>query len=290
MECNKTAGSDGLPAEFYRTFWNDISVHLLNTLNYAYLCTQLSVSQKLGIVKLFPKKDTEPYFVKNLRPISLLNCVYRIAAKAIANRLKHVLPKLIDSDQTGFLKGRFIDENIRLIDATINYTASKNIPGLLLSLISKRLLTHWNGLLYRKHFNFGPTINNWIKMFYKGTESCILNNGWSSGFFELERGVRKGCPLSPYLFILCVEILAEAIRKNSEIKGITVNGRELKISQYADDTTLILDGHTRSFDTSLKVLDMFSEISGLCLNRKKLKLCGLVQKQVARINCALKPT
>ena len=65
-----------------------------------------------------------------------------------------------------------------------------------------------------------------------------------------------------------MEILAEAI-KNSEIKGITVNGQEIIISQYADDTTLILDGHKRSFDTSLKALDMFSEISGLCLNRKK---------------------
>ena len=128
-------------------------------------------------------------------------------------------------------------------------------------------------------------------MFYNGTKSCILNNGWTSGFFQLKRGARQGCPLSLYLFILCVEILAEAI-KNSEIKGITVNGREIKISQYADDTTLILDGHKRSVDTSLKVLDKFSEISGLCLNlkKRKIKLCGLVQRQVAKINCALKPS
>ena len=71
-----------------------------------------------------------------------------------------------------------------------------------------------------------------------------------------------------------------------------MNGREIKTSQYADDTTLILDGHKRSFDTSLKGLDMLSEIARLCLNRKKKtpKLCGLVQKQEARINCALKPS
>ena len=100
-------------------------------MNYAYICGQLSVSQKRGIVKLIPKKDTEPYFVKKWRPMSLLNCVFKIAAKAIANRLKHVLPNLIDNDQTAFLKGRFIGGNIRLIDATINYTATKNIPGLL---------------------------------------------------------------------------------------------------------------------------------------------------------------
>lgn len=134
MGCNKSPGSDGLPAEFYRIFWNDISDYLLNSFHYAYLRGQLSVSQKRGIIKLIPKKDTELYFVKNWRPISLLNCDYKIAAKAIAIRLKRVLPKLIDNDQTGFLKGRFIGENIRLIDATINYTSFKNIPGLLLFL------------------------------------------------------------------------------------------------------------------------------------------------------------
>ena len=85
------------------------------------------------------------------------------------------------------------------------------------------------------------------------------------------RGVRQGFPLSPCLFILCADILADAIRKYSEIKGLTVNRREIKISQYADDSTLILDGHQRSLATSLKLLDLFSEISGLRLNQKITK-------------------
>ena len=110
---------------------------------------------------------------------------------------------------------------------------------------------------------------NWIRLFYHNTESCILNNGWSSAFFKLGRGVRQGCPLFPYLFILCAEILAETIRKNENIKGITINEQEIKISQYADDTTLILDGSTVSFTTSLQILDLFKEISGLRLNNKK---------------------
>ena len=94
----------------------------------------MSITQRRGIVKLIPKKDAEPYLIKNWRLISLLNCDYKIAAKAIANRLKQVLPKLIDNDQTGFLKGRSIAENIRLIDGIIKYTAEKSIPGLLLFL------------------------------------------------------------------------------------------------------------------------------------------------------------
>ena len=103
MECNKTPGSDGLPAEFYKVFWNDIADFYLKSINQAYHAGQLSVTQRRGIIKLIPKKDAEPYLIKNWRPISLLNCDYKIAAKAIANRFKHVFPNLIDNDQTGFL-------------------------------------------------------------------------------------------------------------------------------------------------------------------------------------------
>ena len=70
--------------------------------------------------------------MKNWRPITLLNCDYKIATKCIASRIKKVLPKLINNDQTGFMKNRFIGENIRLIDSIINYTNAEQIEGLLL--------------------------------------------------------------------------------------------------------------------------------------------------------------
>ena len=132
MEPEKTPGSDGIPAEFYKVFWNDISEHLVTSINHAYQKKQFLVTQRRGIIKLIPKKDAEPYLIKNWRPITLLNCDYKIAAKALANRLKKVLPILMNSDQTGFMKGRFIGENIRLIDGVINFAEAENIPGLLL--------------------------------------------------------------------------------------------------------------------------------------------------------------
>ena len=195
---------------------------------------------KPGVVLIF---QTSKAFLCFL--ICLLNCDYKIGAEAIANRLKKVIPKLVNSDQTGFIKGWFIGENIRLIDSVINFAAAKNIPGLLLFLDFEKAFDSLNWSFIQrtfKHFNFGSPMINWVKTFYNNIESCVLNNGWSSNFFKPERGVRQGCPLSPYLFILCVEVLAEKIRNTKDIKGIFVNDSEIKISQYADDTTLILDG------------------------------------------------
>ena len=92
-----------------------------------------------------------------------------------------------------------------------------------------------------KHYNFGPSLSKWLYVFYKDIQSCVVNNGWSSVFFNLSRGVRQGCPFFPYILIVCAEVLATAIRKDKKIKGISIEGEEIKISQYADDTTLFLD-------------------------------------------------
>ena len=272
MDREKTPGTDGFPAEFYKIFWKDLSPLLISALNYSYDEGSLSITQRRGIIKLIPKKDAEPHLIKNWRPLTLLNCDYKIAAKAIANRIKSVIPKLINNDQTGFLKGRFIGENIRLIDNIMNYVSKKNIPGLLLFIDFEKAFDslEWSFIERTlQYFGFGSSLINWFQTFYKNIESCVLNNGWASCFFQLQRGVRQGCPLSPYLFILSAEILAKAVRSNKNIKGISVNNSEIKISQYADDTTFILNGTSESLSATLQTIETFGSMSGLRLNSKK---------------------
>ena len=245
---------------------------MISAFNYAYDQGTLSVSQRRGIIKLIPKKDADPHFIKNWRPLTLLNCDLKIATKAIANRIKKVIPKLVNNDQTGFLKGRFIGENIRLIDSIINYAAEQHIPGLLLFIDFEKAFDSLEWAFVDRtleYFGFGPSLISWIRTFYNNIESCVLNNGWSSKFFKLQRGVRQGCPLSPYLFILSVEVLGKAIRANTNIKGITVNKTEIKLSQYADDTTLILNGNQDSLSAALDTINSFGKSSGLKLNEKK---------------------
>ena len=112
-------------------------------------------------------------------------------------------------------------------------------------------------------------------MFFKNIQSCVIVNGHLSEWFYLHRGCRQGDPLSPYLFILCAEILAALIRNNNDIKGIKfikVINTTFVISQYADDTTLILDGSKTSLETCLRVLKLYADISGLRVNIEKTKL------------------
>ena len=101
-----------------------------------------------------------------------------------------------------------------------------------------------------------------------------------SPFFKIGRGCRQGDPISPYLFLLCVEIMAILTRKNQNIKGLYINDKEHKLFQYTDDTGIFLDGSENSLKNALDLLDQFSKYSGLTPNfEKKLNVYGLVQQE-----------
>jgi hypothetical protein len=104
-------------------------------------------------------------------------------------------------------------------------------------------------------FNFGESISNWLITFYSNINSTIMQNGNFSNLFNRERGCRQGDPLSSYLFILCSEFVAMAIRDNPQIKGIKIGGFEHKLTQYADDSTLFIDGDKTTLQNALKIFD-----------------------------------
>ena len=137
MKLNKSPGSDGLPIEFYTTFWENINTLLIESINSAYHNGELSTSQKKGILSLiFKKGDTT--LLENWRPISLLNTDYKILAHALANRLKKVISKLIHTDQSGYIKGRNISSNIRLIQDVIDFFEENETEGAIVFLDFKK--------------------------------------------------------------------------------------------------------------------------------------------------------
>ena len=118
-------------------------------------------------------------------------------------------------------------------------------------------------------FQFGESFQKWVKLFYKDIQSCVIVNGYLSEWSNLERGCGQGDPLSPYLFTLCAELLAVLIRNNKNIKGIKMNNTIFVISQYADDTSISLDGTIRSLENCMKILKLYASASGLCINIEK---------------------
>ena len=202
--------------------------------------------------------------MKNWRPISLLNVIYKLASSVIANRLKKVLDKIIHEDQKGFISGRFLGETIRLIYDVLYETKNQELPGLILPIDFEKTFDTVSWEFINKtlvYYNFGPSIRKCINLFQSGAESYIQNGYMSESFF-LRRGCRQSDTILPYIFILCAEILGKMIRKNEDIKGIVINNKEYKLSQYADDTQIFLDGSKNTLNTALSVLNKFYEISG----------------------------
>lgn len=279
---NTSPGFDGYTYEFFKFFWKDLGHFMLRAINYGFEKGELSVSQKQGVITCIPKGDKDKQYLKNWRPISLLNTTYKLASACIAERLKKILPCLINEDQTGFISGRYIGENIRLLYDVINYVEKNNMSGLLLLIDFEKAFdsVSWDFLLkVLDFFNFGYSFKTWIEVFYRNIESCVIVNGHLSEWFMLQRGCRQGDPLSPYLFILCAEILAVLIRNEKNITGIKIGDTELRISQYADDTSVLLDGSEKSLKTCLKLLKFYADASGLCINMDKTQVVWIGSKK-----------
>ena len=273
LKNGKTPGIDGFQAEFYKFFWIDIKQTVLSSLNYALVKNELSLDQRRGLISLIPKKDKDRLFVKNWRPITLLTTDYKLIAKCLALRMVKVIDKIISHDQTGYIKGRYIGENIRTIHDMITYLNKHKRSGMLLLIDFEKAFdtVKWTSidkaLIF---FNFGDSFRNWVKILYSNAQSAVLNNGHLTEFFSPTRGVRQGCPLSAYLFILVAELLAIKLREDKNIEGIKISGAEIKISQLADDTSLFIST-TDSIAHVFKHLKSFCSLSGLKANTEKTK-------------------
>ena len=118
-------------------------------------------------------------------------------------------------------------------------------------------------------FNFGPVIRRWVYIFYNNVERGVMNCGYMTKYFSVSPSVRQGCSLSPLLFVLAVEVLALKIRQDKLCWGIKLpHNQEAKLSQFADDATLIVRD-LDSLQKAIETVSIFGSISGLELNKKK---------------------
>ena len=226
MKNNKSPGNDGFTKEFYVCFLGDLGSILVKTLNYSYDEGELSSSQKQAVITLIEKKDKDKRYIRNWRPILLLNVDLKIASKALALRIKPVLKNVICHNQTAYIKDRYIGESIRLVQDIIEYVDREEEEAILFSTdIEKAFDSVNHNFIFAtlEKFGFGPEFIQWVKTLLKNGQICVMNNGKSIGYFNLERGTRQGDPLSAYLFILALKVLFLRVRSSDNIEGIGID-------------------------------------------------------------------
>ncbi len=272
MAMNKSPGPDGIVVEFYKMYWNILGTELLEVFHESVRSETLPYSQYLAVIILLYKKGQREN-IKNWRPISLLNTDAKLYSKVLAERLKKALPAIIHTDQSGCIPGRFIGQNVRLIEDIIE---CKDGDEVLLFIDQEKAFdrVEWNWLFkVLDTFNFGDKFKNYVKILYNNMKSSILTNGTLSEYFEVTRGIRQGDSLSALLYVVQSEPLAEYIRKSSDIRGIEIKGvdnciHSVKCSQYVDDTTVFLND-VSEIDKCVKILEDFGLASGAKLNKDK---------------------
>ena len=258
----KKPGCDGLPYEFYSTFWGQLGEHMLAAFNEPFLSAvaapAMSETSRTGLIVLLhkgggkPRDDPDSY-----RPITLLNCDVKLVAKVMAQRLGQPLDGVLDSTQTAFVPGRWIGDNalfhLEEIDYVQEVGGSACIVGLDYSKAYDRVHRGWLQQCMQA-LGVPAASCRWVNLLLEGTRAKICFNGFTSRVFEVVAGCAQGSPLSPLLYVIAAQPLASRCRKllqAGRVHGVALPAGVVApvIHQHADDTTL----HASSVD-SISVL------------------------------------
>ena len=290
-------GLDGISNRFIKHYWTFFQKPLLDYANHCFLTGELTDSFRGAKIRLIPKKG-DCSKIKNWRPISLLNCFYKILSRVLTNRLRKYIDKLTPIGQKGYSENRQCQEVLISVSDCISNCNTKKIRGALLSLdISKAFdtLSHTflNSVLV--FFNFGENFRKWIRILATNRTACIiLNDSKLSRNFKLERGNAQGDTISPFLFILCYQILLFKLEYDLQIIGLIeepplpdhlqpipaqVPRNTCRVYAYADDGNILVRMDLSSLSRIKEILTNFGNISGLICNVEKTCLMQIGSQQ-----------
>ena len=276
---DKSPGLDGFPAVFFKYYWDTIGPLVIAAISRFFSTGQLLREWNQTLIVLIPKKDP-PEEVNHLRPISLCNVIYKCASKCLVTRMQPLLPGLIDNFQNAFVPGRQMSDNILLsheLIHTINKqrSGSRHLAALKIDMNKAYDRVHWH-FLTRVLLAYGFPAP-WVHLIYQCISTVsyrILINGAASKPFLPTCGLRQGDPLSPYLFLFCMDVLSRLTSLAVDIRkftGIKSSRWTPAISHlfFADDAMFFFRASEEACSNLKQLLDRFCSISGQMINLEK---------------------
>ncbi|XP_057809051.1 uncharacterized protein LOC131023524 [Salvia miltiorrhiza] len=235
-----------------------------------------------SFIVLIPKKE-EACSLDEFRPISLITSLYKVMAKILANRLRLVMDSIVSDNQSAFIGGRFILDGVVILNEAIAEAKKRGKGRIVFKIDFAKAYdsVEWDFLdIMMDRLNFDPLWRKWIRGCISSASANVLVNGSPSGEFSLERGLRQGDPLSPFLFLIAAEGLHSLISRAVDrflVQPAVIGRENLKIShlQYADDTIFLLGDDEDNAGAVKNILKIFQLLSGLSVNFNKSTLLGI---------------
>ncbi|KAK4389823.1 putative ribonuclease H protein [Sesamum angolense] len=275
----KSPGPDGMPPVFFQRFWNIVGNATTTTVLQLLNDHTFNPSLNFTHIVLIPKCQ-KPDTVAHFRPISLCNVIFKLASKTIANRLKPLLDHIISPSQSTFIPGRLITDNV-LVAFELNHFLKNKRRGkeghvaVKLDMSKAYDMIEWDFLENMlSKLGFHNRVVSLIMLCVRLVTYSLMLNGMQFGFVKPERGIRQGDPLSPYLFILCVEgfsCLLQAKEHKGDIRGVAVARRAPKVSHllFADDTLIFCQATKEAMRCIRGILEKYERASGQLINLDK---------------------
>lgn len=276
---NKTSGPDGYSAEFFIGGWETVGPEVIDAVQEFFTTGSLLKQWNATTLVLIPKAHNASK-TTDFRPISCLNTLYKVIAKLLTSRLKKLLSQVISHSQSAFLPGRLLAENVLLATEIVHGYNWRNIdPRGMLKVDLRKAFdsVRWDFIISALRALAIPEIFiNWIQQCISTPSFTISVNGRTSGYFKSTKGLRQGDPLSPYLFVLAMEVFSKLLHSRFEAGYIHYHPKtsELSVSHlmFADDVMIFFDGGCSSLHGISEALDDFASWSGLHVNRDKTHL------------------
>lgn len=277
---DKAPGPDGFSFAFIKHFWDVLKDDVVNMVNEFHENAFIPVGCNASFITLIPKVSN-PMLVSDFRPISLIGVQYKIIAKLLANRLVKVLDSIISMEQSAFIKGRQILDGPLLINEVMDWYKAKKKKMMLFKIDFAKAYDSlsWDYLMHMMTvMGFGKKWMAWIKTCLVSARSSVLVNGSPTEEFDINRGLRQGDPMAPFLFIIAMEGLHIAIDNlvnNGTFAGIRIGQVSLSHLFYADDVLITGAWDEKNLKVISNAFRFFYCISGLKINFHKSSLIGV---------------